>query len=104
MKMPKGNHYGPYGYGPMSGHGMGFCGGYEMPGYAATGCRPMRRGHRFGGWGRDMYYAAFEMPYPEDNPEEKLDMLRTRQTWLEGQLNEVQQEISELETKTRKAA
>jgi hypothetical protein len=102
--MPRGNYNGPWGYGPMSGRGMGFCAGYDMPGYAAMGYGPMRRGRRFGGMGRSMRYAAFEVPYPEDKPEEKLDMLRTRETWLESELNEVRQDISDLETKTQKAA
>jgi hypothetical protein len=62
----------------------------------------MRR--RFGAMGRSLRYAAFAVPYPEDNPEEKLDMLRTRETWLEGQLAEVRQEISSMEGKSEKAA
>ena len=102
--MPRGNHYGPMGFGPMSGRGMGFCAGYDMPGYAAMGYGPMRMRRHFGGFGRGMRFAAFEVPYPEDKPEEKLDMLRTRETWLEGQLAEVRQDISELETKTQKTA
>ena len=92
------------GFGPMSGRGMGTCAGYDMPGYAAMGYGPMRMRRHFGGFGRGMRFAAFEVPYPEDKPEEKLDMLRTRETWLEGQLAEVRQDISELETKTQKTA
>ena len=102
--MPRGNHYGPWGYGPMSGRGMGSCAGYDMPGYAAMGYGPRHMGHRFGGMGHGMRFAAFEVPYPEDKPEEKLDMLRTRETWLEGQLAEVRQEISNTEGKSEKAA
>ncbi|BBB49054.1 hypothetical protein Pelsub_P2285 [Pelolinea submarina] len=83
---------------------MGYCAGLDMPGYAAMGCGPMRMRRRFGGMGRSMRYAAFEVPYPEDKPEEKLDMLRTRETWLEGQLAEVRQEISAMEGESEKAA
>ena len=101
--MPRGNHNGPWGYGPMSGRGMGTCAGYDMPGYAAMGYGPRHLRRRFGGMHGWMDYAAFEVPYPEDKPEEKLDMLRTREIWLEGQLNEVRQDISDLETKTQKA-
>jgi len=61
-------------------------------------------GRRFGGFGRGMRFAAFEVPYPEDKPEEKLDMLRTRETWLEGQLAEVRQDINNAEGKSEKAA
>jgi hypothetical protein len=83
---------------------MGSCAGYDMPGYAAMGYGPRHMGHRFGGMGHGMRFAAFEVPYPEDKPEEKLDMLRTRETWLEGQLAEVRQEISNTEGKSEKAA
>jgi hypothetical protein len=88
----------------MSGRAMGYCAGNEMPGYAAMGCGPRRMRRQFGGMGRGMRYAAFEVPYPEDKPEEKLDMLRTRETWLEGQLSEVRQEIGNLESKSDKTA
>ena len=102
--MPRGNHYGPWGNGPMSGRAMGYCAGAGMPGYAAMGYGPMRMGRRFGGMRGGMRFAAFEVPYPDDQPEEKLDMLRTRETWLEGQLNQVRQEISSMESKPEKAA
>jgi hypothetical protein len=51
-----------------------------------------------------MRYAAFEVPYPDDKPEEKMDMLRTRETWLEGQLSEVRQDISKIKSKSEEAA
>lgn len=105
--MPRGNHYGPMGYGPMSGRRMGYCAGYNMPGCTAMEYGPygpMHRERHFGGRGRGMHYAAFAVPYPEDKPEEKLDMLLTRQTWLESQLNEVRQDISDLEIQTQKSA
>jgi hypothetical protein len=45
--MPAGDRTGPRGLGPMTGRGMGYCRGYDMPGYANL---PPRRG--FGmGWG-----------------------------------------------------
>ncbi len=102
--MPRGNQYGPRGMGPMSGRHMGFCAGYDMPGYAAMGYGPMRMGRRFGGMRGGMRYAAFEVPYPDDKPEEKMDMLRTRETWLEGQLSEVRQDISKIKSKSEEAA
>jgi len=83
---------------------MGYCAGNDMPGYAAMGYGPRYMGRRFGGFGRGMRFAAFEVPYPEDKPEEKLDMLRTRETWLEGQLAEVRQDINNAEGKSEKAA
>lgn len=55
--MPQGNKTGPLGNGPMTGRKLGFCAGYDQPGYmnqpgrSGTGQgRGGRRGFRF------MYY------------------------------------------------
>ena len=47
--MPQGDGTGPEGKGPMTGRAMGFCAGFNMPGFAngGRGCR-MGRGRRFG--------------------------------------------------------
>ena len=37
--MPRGDGTGPMGYGPMTGRGLGYCSGSEVPGYA-TGWGP----------------------------------------------------------------
>ncbi|MFH1570977.1 MAG: DUF5320 domain-containing protein, partial [Gemmatimonadota bacterium] len=42
--MPRGDGTGPWGQGPMTGRSLGYCAGYEQPGYAAPG-----PGH---GWAR----------------------------------------------------
>ena len=43
--MPRGDRTGPHSEGPMSGRAMGYCAGYDQPGYAA-GTGDVR------GWGR----------------------------------------------------
>ena len=50
--MPAGDGTGPLGMGPMTGWGMGYCGGYDAPGWANWG--PGRRfyGRRGPGGGR----------------------------------------------------
>jgi len=99
--MPRGDQTGPEGYGPMSGRDAGFCAGYDMPGYIdpmgyRMGMRRAwrnRRWHGMGyGFGRhgSMRYAAFEVPYP---PEEKEEMLKNREVWLQEQLDEVRTEL-----------
>ena len=35
--MPRGNGTGPMGMGPMTGRGVGFCAGFNMPGLAGNG-------------------------------------------------------------------
>ena len=58
--MPRGDRTGRSGMGPMTGRGMGFCAGYDMPGYANTSIgngvgRSMDRGVGRGmGMGRGM--------------------------------------------------
>lgn len=112
--MPRGDRTGPYGYGPMSGQGAGFCAGYDMPGYANAGFYRggMRMGRRarggrhsrfYGGMGRGwMGNAAYAVPYPADmSPAEKTDMLKTREAWLQEQLEEVQQEMGDIQKDTK---
>ena len=49
--MPRGDQSGPMGEGPMTGRAMGFCAGYDRPGFANGPGYGMGRG--FGpGWGR----------------------------------------------------
>ena len=61
--MPRGNRAGPRGMGPMTGRGMGYCTGYNTPGYmnpGGFGFYGRGRG-AFGGRGRgfrNMYYAT----------------------------------------------
>ena len=45
--MPFGDSTGPMGQGPMTGRGLGYCAGYDNPGYTKTGF-----GGRYSGWGR----------------------------------------------------
>ena len=47
--MPGGNRTGPFGTGPMTGRGTGFCTGYSAPGFVNSA---RGSGGRFGGWGR----------------------------------------------------
>ena len=114
--MPRGDQTGPMGMGPMSGRGAGFCAGYDAPGYAypgypTRGVRRMWRGrgwfgghgmHRHGyGWG-PMDFVAYEVPYPaEMTPEEKADMLSTREAWLKEQLDEVHRDLDNLQKETQ---
>lgn len=68
--MPRGDKTGPEGLGPRSGRGLGYCSGYDSPGYAKgipRGGRGLGRGYGRGfgrgfGWGRGRRYG----PYPDD--------------------------------------
>ncbi len=58
--MPGGDRTGPWGAGPQTGRGGGYCAGYDAPGYAApTPGRGRRIGFGGGGRGwRNRYYAT----------------------------------------------
>lgn len=71
--MPAGDRTGPGGMGPMTGRGMGYCGGYDAPGWASRGPgqRLYGRGGRSGGpgfgrggggWGYRHWYHATGLP------------------------------------------
>jgi len=61
--MPRGDRTGPGGMGPMTGRSMGYCAGYDAPGYASPAPGFGRAWGR-GGWGgggrgwRNRYYAT----------------------------------------------
>lgn len=63
--MPHGDRTGPEGYGPMTGRAMGFCAGYDAPGYVRGGVGwvqgrgPMRYAGAGGGGGRHGWRNCF---------------------------------------------
>ncbi len=70
--MPRGDRTGRSGMGPMAGRGMGFCAGYDVPGYANTG---FGRGFGYGmgrgmdlsrGFGRGTAFRSGAGPYQAD--------------------------------------
>lgn len=121
--MPGGDRTGPWGAGPMTGRGAGFCAGYGMPGYMNPipgrgagfgGGRGRGMGRGFGGGGRgwrNMYYATglpgwarsdwpmsyapqWGAPYSE---KEELAGLRDQAKYFNDALAEIRRRIEELE-------
>jgi len=103
--MPRGDRTGPYGAGPMTGRGAGYCSGYATPGYTNPG---RGRGAGFGGgfqgggrgW-RHWYYATglprWARPvYPFPTPEGELASLKEQATLLQNQLEALNARIAEL--------
>ena len=45
--MPRGDRSGPDGYGPRTGRGLGYCNGYDTPGFARGSGRGFGRGFGF---------------------------------------------------------
>ena len=112
--MPRGDRTGPMGQGPMTGRGMGYCAGYDVPGFLNRpwGYGGFRGGGRGGGFGRGWrhrFYAtgvpgwmAGGYPYygpPVQSPENELKALKEEAAFLEKSLEEVRKRLSELEAK-----
>jgi hypothetical protein len=93
------------GAGPGTGRGLGYCGGYDAPGFA----NPVfgrgigwRRGWGGGfGWRHrfsEMGPAAWEFPhYAASTKEETLQALKAQANWLNEQLEAIHKRIEELE-------
>ncbi len=114
--MPGGDGTGPAGMGPMTGRAAGFCAGYGMPGYAnplpraglGRGFRGRGggrgRGHRhwfyatgLPGWARAGYGSpAVAAPYAPP-VQQQTDALKAQAEFLEQQLEDVRERLSELE-------
>ena len=117
--MPAGDKTGPTGAGPMTGRGMGYCAGYNIPGYANP--MPGRRlwgrggfgfgfGRGFGrGYGYGRYFAPYpyyETPYyPYETPyrpsysstQDEKAILAEQAREIENELKAIKERISELE-------
>lgn len=116
--MPAGDRTGPFGQGPMTGRGAGFCAGYGAPGFTAGGWgRGMGRGgnmnfrggrgfrNRFFATGvpfsRGVYnnYAAGESFRREDfSPDDEIRMLREQADFMKSEVEAISSRIKELES------
>jgi len=105
--MPGGDGTGPAGFGPRTGRGMGYCSGFEAPGYARGGYgRPFgsgRGGIRGRGRGLCFWYGmptplAALGPYPPGAPSPEVEMadLEVMAESLEAQLKSIKARIEEL--------
>lgn len=111
--MPRGDGTGPAGAGSMTGRAAGFCAGSHMPGFANPigGC--FGRGMGWGrGFGRGLRWAArpygnmppaYGMPGygPAFTPETEREYLQNQANALGEQLKEIQNRLSELESKAK---
>ncbi len=89
--MPQGDRTGPNGQGPMTGRKMGFCTGFNMPGFMNSG---FRRGMGFGrGFGRG--FPCFIQPQVITESQEKeilkqeLEAIKAEKTEIEAQLKKL---------------
>ena len=87
--MPQGDQTGPAGQGPMTGRRMGFCAGFNTPGYANGGFgRGRGMGRGFGWRARNMQVMPIQQPIALTEVEEK--------KLLESELKEIEVEKQEI--------
>ena len=109
--MPRGDRTGPMGQGPMTGRELGFCAGYDTPGYVKGG-GGMGRGFGFGGrgfrrrwgWGRASYFGASLPGYAGSMPwsqalsrDEEIRLLKTEADALKRTQKDIEKRLSDLE-------
>lgn len=108
--MPRGDGTGPAGVGPMTGRSAGFCAGYNMPGFNNPIGGRFGRGMGWGrGFGRGWRWSSYAAPYaampsygPAIAPEQEREYLQNQANALSDQLKEIQNRLSELESKSEK--
>ncbi len=107
--MPHGDGTGPLGQGARTGRGLGFCNGFDAPGFArGTGCHrgrgwgrhPGRRGRGGQGWGRlALSHTWTEAPPPPMPPTARPvapASVRDEIATLHARLDGLQQQMAEL--------
>ena len=118
--MPGGDRTGPLQQGPMTGRRMGFCSGYNSPGYANQGAgrffgrgfgREFGRGFRWRTWdfapvGRAVPVQSYATYPQQPTKEQELSMLKEdskaveeEQKALNEELDAIKKRIAELESK-----
>lgn len=93
--MPRGDSTGPAGLGPMTGRGLGFCGGSEPAGFRrgafhGRGFRPGRNSWAGRGWGYMPFRAGPDAIDTASYEENEKDFLDRELTYLKGELETLQ--------------
>jgi len=94
--MPRGDRMGPDGKGPLTGRRMGFCQGYDQPGYLRNHERAGRPRHGAGFrgprlWGRDPWY--------EDESISQKTLIENEIRILEDRLRYLQEKAAKIKDK-----
>ena len=92
--MPRGDGTGPAGQGRMTGRGMGFCAGFNAPGFMNYSGRGLGRGM---GFGRGYGWRRFSTePVVKPTKEQEKNILESQVKMLESDQEQITQEISDL--------
>jgi hypothetical protein len=99
--MPQGDRTGPMGQGSRTGRALGFCSGYDTPGYTKGFGGGMGRGYGFGR-GRN-FGSAFTgffqgLPWTQStSKEDEVKMLKAQAESLKRSQKDIEKRLSELE-------
>jgi len=100
--MPRGDGTGPAGQGSMTGRGMGFCAGFNVPGFMSGGFGRgmgrglgMGRGRGFGWRARTMQIMPIQQPAVITEKQEK-EFLEQELSALKEEMREIEARIKEL--------
>ena len=107
--MPGGNRTGPEGYGSRTGRGLGYCSGYDSPGFTkgtprgGGGFGRGFRGRGRGFWRREHYPDPYYGPapyyrgtYPKPSKDEEKSYLEGIVKDLEDELKAIKERLQEL--------
>jgi len=105
--MPRGDRTGPRRLGSMTGRRLGYCVGYDTPGYTKGPGMGLGRGSGFGygrscSWGYSApIYAPVYNPFPSGiipqiSPENQLAMLNQEKGYLESEMKNMQSAIEDI--------
>lgn len=119
--MPRGDRTGPWGAGPMTGRGLGYCTGYDAPGYVRGGVGFGGRGFFGrgslgggawgGGYGHRNWYRATGLPRwaryggawgpgvfpPAPTAAERTEILRAQAEALRAELAAIEENLASFE-------
>ncbi len=98
--MPRGDGTGPNGLGPRTGRGLGYCNGYNSPGFTRGGFgRGYGRGFGYGRGYRWGYQGGYNPAPPADyTPVSEKTLIENEIRVLNDQLKALQKRLGEIET------
>jgi len=116
--MPGGDRTGPEGFGARTGRGLGYCSGYDSPGFTKGHTKGWGRGFGRGYWGRgrgfwrrdyypDSNYGPvpyYRNNYPEPSKDEEKSYLEDIVKGLESELKAMKERLQELSKEKKEEA